>query len=158
MRKAVVRRLVVLASVVAVGAVTAPRSVAGGPAPEGCSRENIAFYYDEQTGEIDFEKMTELEWIPVWASDSDTIAGCIPQALVDPTRDDGRALLAYGRGDPNVPLPIFTPDGELYGYSVAGEGSVPVETAVGRGSVPRHLVENPPSASSFDEAFPVGPR
>lgn len=163
MRKLKMRHAVVLASVVTVAgivaiALAAQRSVAAGAAPEGCSRENIDYYFDEQTGQINFGKMSEVKWIPVWASDSETIVGCIPQALADPTRDEGLALLAYGRGDPNIPLPIFTPEGKLYGYSVANEGSVPLETAIGRGLVPRHVVENPPSVRDFDEGFPIAGR
>jgi hypothetical protein len=117
--------LVAFALVAAGGMLLALRPTTGGNAPEGCAAENIDYYYDADTGLIDGEKMAELTWLPVSARDSATIIGCVPNSLADPTLDHGLALQAYGRGDPNVPLPIFDFDGELIAYFVVNKGRWP---------------------------------
>lgn len=126
----------------------------GDPAPPvGCSASNVAYYYDAETGEINDERMNRLEWIPVSAADSAQIVGCVPQLLADPTNDNSRVLLEFGDGDPNVPLPIFKPDGSLFGYFVVYKGSVPLDEAIANGDVPERLIADPPKVSDFDADF-----
>lgn len=132
--------------------VTQP-SVAGEAPPVGCSASNVDYYFDTESDTMDIDKMNQLEWIPVSASDSAEIVGCVPQALADPTDDDARTLMEFGKGDPDVPLPIFAPDGTLYGYFVVYEGSVELSDALARGLIPERLVEDPPLPSDFDPDF-----
>lgn len=121
--------------------------------PAGCSASNVDYYTDSETGSMDITRMNRLDWIPVSAADSAEIVGCVPQALADPTNDNGRALLEFGEGDPNVPLPIFTPDGSLFGYFVVYKGSVPLGDAIANGDVPDGLVRDPPKVTDFDPDF-----
>ena len=122
-------------------------------APKGCSASNVDYYYDAATGEMDLRRMAELTWLPVSARDSGTIIGCVPGRLADPSYDDNQALLAYGQGDPDVPLPIFNFQGELVGHSVVYKGSVSLADAIASGDVPDHLVADPPKVTDFDPEF-----
>ena len=142
--------VVATAGLVVVGSLI---SEADPEAPVGCSASNVDYYYDAETGAINIDKMNRLEWVPVSAHDSAEIVGCVPQALADPTNDDNRALMEFGEGDPDVPLPIFRPDGSLFGYFVVYKGSVPLDEAIVNGDVPERLVADPPKASDFDPDF-----
>lgn len=142
--------VIVTAGLVVVGSLI---SEADPEPPVGCSASNVDYYYDAETGAIDVDKMNRLEWVPVSAHDSAEIVGCVPQALADPTSDDNRALMEFGEGDPDVPLPIFKPDGSLFGYFVVYKGSVPLDEAIANGDVPERLVADPPKASDFDPDF-----
>ncbi len=142
------------AATLAVGALAlAQTSSARDPAPKGCSEDIIDHYYDKETGMIDFRLMNELLWVPVSAADEGIMVGCTPRSLSDPTNDRGVALDEFGQGDPNVPLPIFTPAGDLYGYFVVYEGAVPLSDAIDRGLVPQRLVDDPPVVTDFDPDF-----
>jgi hypothetical protein len=141
---------VVVAGLVAIGSLI---SGANPAPPVGCSASNVDYYLDAETGAIDVDKMSRLEWVPVSAADSAEIVGCVPQALADPTNDDNRALMEFGEGDPNVPLPIFRPDGSLFGYFVVYKGSVPLDDAIANGDVPERLVADPPKVTDFEPDF-----
>lgn len=140
----------VIAASIAIGVGV---SSAGEEAPRGCAASNVDYYYDADTGQIDAMKLSELTWMPVSARDSEAVIGCVPYRLWDPTTDDNRALLAYGQGDYDVPLPIFNFQGELVGYFVVNKGSVSLTDAIAGGDVPGRLVEDPPEVTDFDPDF-----
>lgn len=152
-RKLQVLLAVVLSGFIGVVGVLTEPSFAGETPPVGCSASNVDYYFDAESGNMDIEKMNQLEWIPVSASDSAEVVGCVPQALADPTNDDARALMDFGEGNPDVPLPIFRPDGTLFGYFVVYEGAVELSEALNRELVPQRFVANPPEPSDFDPGF-----
>lgn len=139
----------VSAAIVVASLAVAQSSDARDAAPKGCAASNVEFYYDDASRQMD-SSMEEVAWIPTWAADEGVIVGCVPNSLLL----GGDALEEYGV---NNPIPIFTPTGELYGYSVAGQGSVPLDKAVAAGDVPAWLIANPPVPSDFAEFTPTQP-
>lgn len=145
--------IAILGSVLVAKAVTGPLGGDAAPTPKGCSASNIDYYYDPSSGQYDWEKAAELDWIPVSARDSAAIIGCAPANLIDPTSDDAAALLDYGEGDYDVPVPVFAFDGQLVAYIVVYKGAVDVEDALRAGDIPERLVEDPPKSSDFGQFF-----
>jgi hypothetical protein len=122
--------------------------------PKGCAPDNVGYYFDERSGELDVERMQSVDWIPASAWDSAAIIGCIPGRLYDPTADGGIALAEYNREDGvEYPLPIFGTDGALVAYFVPYRGSVPVDVATNESLVPKLLLQDPPEPTDFDPAF-----